>query len=78
MAHEKNYRSYLLPYEEAIQRVSTLEKKVLHYTWDIYIRTINLLLEEFEEEQRKNGVHNSCFIKFIVFHPSSARTDLSH
>jgi hypothetical protein len=46
MANEQNYQSHLLTYEEAMKKVSACEKRVLHYVRSIYVRTVNLLVEE--------------------------------
>lgn len=50
------FKSYLFSYEDAMKKVSACEKKVLHYTRDIYVKTMNKLMEE--EAQSNNG---TCF-----------------
>ncbi|KAF8955371.1 hypothetical protein BDZ97DRAFT_1595983, partial [Flammula alnicola] len=39
MHNEQHYQSYLLPYDQALEKVSASEKMVLQYTWALYVRT---------------------------------------
>lgn len=48
MPDEQNYTSYLLSYEEAIQKLDSPDKMVLRYVWKAYAQTV-----AFEEEDRK-------------------------
>lgn len=47
MPDEQNYESHLLSIEDALNRVSGGEEKVLQYAWEIYVFTLN------EQERRR-------------------------
>ncbi|KDR78272.1 hypothetical protein GALMADRAFT_119291 [Galerina marginata CBS 339.88] len=48
MPDEQSYRSYLFPFDEALQKVYGTELRVLRYAWDVYLDTARL----YEEAQR--------------------------
>lgn len=46
MANEQSYQSHLLSYEEVLKKISASERRVLHYARSIYVRTVNLVVQE--------------------------------
>lgn len=53
MPDEQNYISYLMSYEEAMQKLGIPDRNVLRYVWEAYVRTVNWEEEEREEERRQ-------------------------
>lgn len=50
MADEENFKSYLLTYEEVMDRVTGNERHVLYYAWTVYLDTLRI-----EEDKRRRG-----------------------
>lgn len=48
MPDEQNYISYLMSYEEAMQKLGSPDRNVLEYVWKFYVRTM-----KWEEEERR-------------------------
>jgi hypothetical protein len=51
MPDEQNYTSYLVTYEDAMERLGEVEKKVLRFAWAAYCQMIEFDAEEREREE---------------------------
>jgi len=55
MQDEKNYRTFFLPFEEALQKVNGSEQRVLNYVWRIYRDTIRHC-HALQEREKQQGI----------------------
>lgn len=71
MPDEQNYKSHLLPIEEALKLVSGGERKILQYAWEIYCFTLTELEKQrLESEQNEIGdilIHVCVVVIHLTF-----------
>ena len=58
MPNEQTYTSYLCTFDEAMDRLYSMERRVLRYAWDIYHHTLRIK-EERRRDNRKRESLNS-------------------
>lgn len=63
MSDEQSYTSHLFTFDEAMEKLYEVERRVLQYAWDVYLHTIYVENErrrrERQEEIRKQESSSS-------------------